>query len=151
MSCAEDAAPDHAKDRHRAHVKRGRCFVEGHFAALAAFAFAIDGDPAPIAQARDPALRPAIVATCPLAGAVQNRCDGAIRHQTREFVNERLSFFGDRPAVFAARVLLDLQRGVIAAAPVRNHVDEAVLDPHDDLMQNGAYDPLARRHGGGWM
>jgi hypothetical protein len=58
---------------------------------------------------------------------------------------------GDRPAVFAARVLLDLQRGVIAAAPVQNHVDEAVLDPHNDLMQNGAYDPLARRHGGGRM
>ena len=38
-----------------------------------------------------------------------------------------------------------------AAAPVQNHGDEAVLDPHDDLMQNGANDPLARRHGGGWM
>jgi hypothetical protein len=34
---------------------------------------------------------------------------------------------------------------------VQNHVDEAVLDPHNDLMQNGAYDPLARRHGGGRM
>jgi hypothetical protein len=40
---------------------------------------------------------------------------------------------------------------VIAAAPVQNHVYEAVLDPYDDLMQNGANDPLARRHGGGWM
>ena len=35
LSCAEDAAPDHAKDRHRAHVKCGRCFVENHFVGYA--------------------------------------------------------------------------------------------------------------------
>src|SRR5271166_1703572 len=51
----------------------------------------------------------------------------------------------DRPAAFAGRVLLDLQRRVIAALPMQDHFDPVILDAHDDLMQDGPDNSLARR------
>ena len=60
-----------------------------------------------------------------------------------------LDVFLHRPAVFARRILLDFQRGMIAALPMQRHIEKTILDPHHDLAQHSAGDPLARRHGRG--
>src|SRR4029077_10854700 len=49
-----------------------------------------------------------------------------------------------RPAMLAGPIYLQLQRGVVPALPVQDHLDEAAFDTYDDLVQCGAQDPLAR-------
>jgi hypothetical protein len=80
-----------------------------------------------------------------LAGAIENRRDGLVRHQPRQLPHQNLDVLFDRPAMFAGRVLLDLQWRVVGILPMQGHLDHAILDARDDLMQNGADNPLARR------
>src|SRR5215471_18840113 len=42
----------------------------------------------------------------------------------------------------AASSHLQLQRGVVSALPMQDHLDEATFDAHDDLVQCGAEDPF---------
>jgi len=43
---------------------------------------------------------------------------------------QELDVFFHRPAVFTAHVLLDFQRGMIAALPMQRHIDKTILDPY---------------------
>ena len=45
--------------------------------------------------------------------------------------------------MLAGPIDLQLQRGVVAALPVQNQLNEAAFDAHDDLVQCGAQDPFA--------
>jgi hypothetical protein len=99
-----------------------------------------------IAEGAYPVLGPAVVAAGRLAGPVQDGCDGLIRHQPRRLSDEHLRLLVGRPAVFAARILLHLERRVVAALPVQDKVDIAVRNAHHDLVEHCANDPLAGRH-----
>src|SRR6267142_2735000 len=46
--------------------------------------------------------------------------------------------------MLAGPIHLQLQRGMVSALPMQDHLDEAAFDAYDDLVQCGAQDPLAR-------
>ena len=46
--------------------------------------------------------------------------------------------------MLASPIHLQLQRGVVSALPMQDHLDEATFDARDDLVQRCAQDPLAR-------
>ena len=46
--------------------------------------------------------------------------------------------------MLACSVSLYLQAGMIASLPMQDQLDEAAFKAHDDLVQGGPYDPLAR-------
>src|SRR5947209_10438472 len=46
--------------------------------------------------------------------------------------------------MLAGSIHLQLERGVVSAVPMQDHLKEAALDAHDDLVQCRAQDPLAR-------
>ena len=45
--------------------------------------------------------------------------------------------------MLADPIHLQLQRGVVPALPMQDHLDEAILDARDNLVQSRAQDPLA--------
>jgi hypothetical protein len=132
-------------------LQDSRRLVERHFPTRLAFSLPVNGDTHTVAQCADRALRPAILAACDLACPVQNRRYGAVRHQSRQFPNKNFDVFLHCPAVFARRVFLDFQIGMVAALPMQHHLNKTTLDPRDNLVQHGADDPLARYRGCGWM
>ncbi len=84
-----------------------------------------------------------------LAAAIENRRDGLVSHQLRQFPHHDVLF--DRPAAFAGRVLLDLQWRVVTALLMQDHLNLVIFDAHEDFTQDGADNPLARRYCRGRM
>ena len=142
---------DHAQHGHLADIERCRGFGQSDLASLSAFAFPVDGDAKPFAQSADFALRPTVLTAGEFAGAIENRRNGLVRHHPRQFPHQNLDVLFDRPAAFAGRVLLDLQWRVVTALPMQDHLNPVIFDTHDDFMQDGADNPLARRHCRGRM
>ena len=86
-----------------------------------------------------------------LAAAIENRRDGLVSHQLRQFPHQNLDVLFDRPAAFAGRVLLDLQWRVVTALLMQDHLNLVIFDAHEDFTQDGADNPLARRYCRGRM
>jgi hypothetical protein len=71
--------------------------------------------------------------------------DGLIRHLTSEHCDEFDHIRVRAPAVLAGAVLAHLQGRVVTAYPSDHEVQHVVLDPHDNLLDQCADDPLAGR------
>src|SRR5204863_6050315 len=78
------------------------------------------------------------------SGAIEEPRDLLVGHQARQLADQRQRVFGHCPAMLAGSIHLQLQRGVVSALPMQDHLNEAALDAHDDLVQCRAQDPLAR-------
>src|SRR6266436_4499625 len=141
----DDAAPNHAQRRHDAHIHDLRRRLKRYLAPLGPFALAIDGNAVVAAERADPRLGPAITAPSWLARAIEEPRDLLVGHQARQLADQRQRILGHRPAMFAHPIHLQIQRGVVPALPMQDHLDEAAFDAHNDLVQCRAQDPLACR------
>ena len=98
-----------------------------------------------VAQHANPRAGPAVAASGGLAGPVEHGGNGLVRQQAGER-GHQVHHLGIRaPAMLADMVLGHTQWRVITALPANDDVERAVLDAHDDFVDQGADDPLARR------
>src|SRR4029077_17845525 len=101
----------------------------------------VDPRPAGVAVERaDPRPDPAVAAPGWLSGAIEEPRDLLVGHQARQLADQRQGVFGHRPAMLAAPIHPQLQRGVVSALPMQDHLDEAAFDARDDLVQRCAQD-----------
>jgi len=56
-----------------------------------------------------------------------------IGHLARQLADQRQGILGYGPTVLADRILFELQRSVVAALPMQDHLDMIAFDAHDDL------------------
>src|SRR5215831_1735410 len=141
----DDAAPNHAQRRHHAHIDDLCRRLKRYLAPFSPLAFTIDGYAVVAAERADPCLGPAVAAAGWLAGAIEEPRDLLVGHQARQLADQRQGIFGHCPTMLADPIHPQLQRGVVPALPMQNHLDEAAFDTHDDLVQCRTQDPLAYR------
>jgi hypothetical protein len=98
-----------------------------------------------IAHDADARTGPAVAAPRGLARAVENRGDGLVRKLTGERGDELDHIGIGSPAMLARAVLTHPQGRVVTAHPSDHQVERVVLDPHHDLFDQRADDPLAGR------
>ena len=80
--------------------------------------------------------------------SVKERGDRLVGHEARKRPDE---FFGGgcrSPTMLSGPILLDGQRGMVTALPVQQKPDLILLNPHHDLVEDGADDSFACRGGG---
>ena len=133
------------RNAHDAHTHDLRRRLKRYLAPLGPLALAIDGNAVVAAERADPRLGPAVAAPGWLARAIEEPRDLLVGHQARQLADQGQRILGHRPAMFAHPIHLQLQRGVVTTLPMQDHVDEATVDSHDDLVQRRAQDPLACR------
>jgi hypothetical protein len=69
----------------------------------------------------------------------------APRNLLVQLADQGQSILGYRPTVLANPIHLQLQRGVVSALPMQDHLDKTVVDAHDNLVQYRPQDSFARR------
>src|SRR4051812_26161008 len=122
-----DTAPNHAQRRHDAHIHDLRRRLKCYLAPLGPLALSIDGNAVVAAERADPRLGPAVAAPGRLSGAIEEPRDLLVGHQACQFADQRQGVFRHCPAMLAGSIHLQLQRGVVSALPMQDHLDEAAL------------------------
>ena len=127
--------------------------IERDLAALSPFAIAVDRNVVVFSEAAHALLGPSVPMSRRLAGSIEEARDLSIRHQTRQLAHELLRVLRLWPTAPAGGVQsqLDLERGVVTAPPVQNHIDDRVLLAHHDLVERRAQNTLTRSGCGGRM
>ena len=143
LGSRKDFLLDEPADRCFADIQNLGRFLHCDLAALGALPVTIRRDPAMIAQEADPRTGPAV--------AAPRRLSGAVEYWRNCFVGQLPGEHGDEfnhvgigsPAMLSGAILAHAQRGVVAARPSNDESECVVLDPHHDLLDQGADDPLA--------
>src|SRR5262245_47581460 len=97
------------------------------------------------AEGANARLRPAVATSGWLAGTIEEERYESIGHLARQLADQRQGIFRYRPTVLANLIHLHLQRCVVPALPVEDHLEESTLEAHDDLVECRAQDPHACR------
>ena len=143
LGSRQDFLLDEPAHRCFADIQNFGRFFHRDLAALGALALTVRRDAAMIAQEADPRTGPAVAAPGRLAGAIEDRRNRLVG----QLPGERRDEFDDigicSPAMLAGAVLAHAHWRVVAACPSDHQVERVVLDPHHDLLDQRADDPLS--------
>ena len=112
--------------------------MQDQFASFGTLAFAIDRYSPFGAEVADPQLGPGMTLRRAYTEPVQNRSDATIRQKTSKLLDELFSRRAGFPAMLAVAALLQFQRGMIAALPMKLQSEMARLGSHDHLFKHRA-------------
>jgi hypothetical protein len=113
------AVLDQPDDGHLADAELGRGFAQVQFASFGTFAFAIDRDSSLGSEVAYPELSPCVVLRRSHTDPVQDRRDRGIRQKASKFFNETFCRRTGLPTMLPYTTLRYLERGVIAASPMK--------------------------------
>ncbi len=110
---------------------------------LGPFALAIDCDLMRATEVSDAQLGPAMAFGGAYSEPIENGSYAVVWQHARQFANQLLGCLLGLPAILANAVLRHFKPRVVPTLPMQHQVQAICRDGDDDLLEDGAQNPLA--------